>query len=359
MSPSYTLNLIGHLTAVTPLATTLPAASNQNKKDGPTPLPRMPFHFEGNSFEAPYFPGSGIRGRLRRIGVGLVRACFEEGFPLPTFYYLTIGGVKGKGGDDKASFKKSYDNRVKNPLIGLFGSGDPFHGGRAWIGHATPSEPISVGVIGGVRSDDFTRGGGEKLELLAPEDVALWEKQAIENRLRSQAEATIRNLEQKLRRAKKDEAEKIRNEIKRLTDQAEAHGQAAGSTTSVQLPLPGYEVIPPGTKLQQRITLDAVNEAELGLFFHIMKVFAINPVIGAKTAHHCGVVSGEWQYQLLDARTNEVLSRGEIALVPYEGLKMDIPLVEGAMKAFAERLARNEFDFAAPGRPGKDAGADD
>ena len=71
------------------------------RSDPPIPLPRMSVTVEdGNVTLVPYFPGSGIRGKLRRMAEEVVRFGLvgEDGvspFSVDDAYYLRNGGVKG------------------------------------------------------------------------------------------------------------------------------------------------------------------------------------------------------------------------------------------------------------------------
>ncbi|MGZ3298860.1 MAG: hypothetical protein ACXU8O_07575, partial [Asticcacaulis sp.] len=316
----------GALTAETPLTTTTPALkSRPHDPDRPSPLPKMTVTYGDNRATVPYMPGSGIRGRLRRCGIDLLRRISPEGLRLADYYYLAIGGVKGAGVENKADLAAAVARRAANPLVGLFGAATPWAQGRLSVSHAVPLAPVAEQYVTGVRVDDIGSAGAG-ITLLRPEDQAQWIEMAFHNTERSRREATLRRLKDELaartRAGTLREGELVQTQaqIDTLTRAVAEHRALAYGSHSVLRPLSGYEFIPPGAVLNQSLTLTHATRHEIGAFIAILREFAFNPVIGGRAAHHNGVVSARWRFTVRDSTSHDLVSQGTAAIVPYETL---------------------------------------
>ena len=352
------LRLEGEITAVSQLATSPPNTPTGTPaptplSDPPTPLPRMSITVDGGSAElVPYFPGSGIRGRLRRMAEEVVRygLAGEDGpspFGVDDAYYLRNGGVKGSEKEDKADILGAQARRDRNPLIGLFGAGAPWDKGRLNVGHARPTAPIRVDVVRGVRRDDFS-GGGDALVALAPEGRTQWLEMSQRKALAARERQRQRDLEKAARREMEPaEKKRLEEEAAALKSEIEKREAEAGVDVSVLMPLSGYEAIPAGTRLRHDFTLLRVNEHEVGLFLLALDRLALAPIIGAHGNHGCGIISGTWRVRLRSGDLGRYEEIGELALKPFEGL--DIPeRLRGMAESFGEPLRDGKFDFFAP-----------
>ncbi len=87
----------------------------------------------------------------------------------------------------------------------------------------------------------------------------------------------------------------------------------AGTDLSVQMPLPGYEVIPPGLPLSHRLVASQINDVELGLLVLALDKFAKSPFLGAHHAQGCGIVEASWAVSL-DGMA------GTLEIKPFMGL---------------------------------------
>ena len=351
----YTLVLEGTITAEEPLTTTPPTPKNAMKPDH-SALPRIPMGGGDVTELTPYFPGGGLRGVLRRRAFDEARSRGET-YTLRDYNYIVIGGVKGRkddpsAADDKGDLLKTLEMRNRNPLVGLFGAGDPWATGCLAVGHAIPEKKVEPAIITGMRRDDFARGG-EQLTLLSVEEQARWLETAQNNSKRSKLTTDIEAIDKKLgvpgkgrgKRAELSPEETEALKASRAQKQAELDGLGETvSSVSTQLPLAGYEVIPAGTKLNQRFVLRNARVQEIGLFLKALNRFAFDPHIGAKFAHGCGLVSGEWRATLTDATAMVSQKLEPVILKPYEPVQMDARLQE-MMEAYAAKADAGEFDY--------------
>ena len=348
MTPTYVVRLDGALTAETPLTTTPPALKGRpHDPDRPLPVPKMVVTYGDSRATVPYMPGSGIRGRLRRCGVDLVRRAMPEGLRLQDYYYLAIGGVKGADAERKSDFADAAARRAANPLIGLFGAGTPWMQGRLSVSHAVPRLPVTEQSVNGARLDDIG-GSGTAITLLRAEDQAQWIEMAFHNAERSRKEAALRRLKADLSgRGRAIERSELEAGLEALNREIAGHAARAYTDLSVQRPLSGYEFIAPGTVLNQSMTLTHATAFEIGAFVAILRAFALNPVLGGKAAHGNGVVSARWTVSVRESQATEIAGRGAIELVPFEPLRLDESFLDLCAADFLAALSEGRFDFTA------------
>lgn len=346
--PTYIVRLDGALTAETPLTTTPPALKGRpHDPDHPLPLPKMVVTYGDSRATVPYMPGSGIRGRLRRCGVEVVRPAQPDGLRLQDYYYLAIGGVKGVDAERKSDFAAAAARRAANPLIGLFGAGAPWMQGRLSVSHAIPRTPVTEQSVTGARLDDIG-AAGTAITLLRPEDQAQWIEMAFHNAERSRKDAMVRRLKTELSGRGRGERAELQAGLEALNREIAGHSARAYADLSVQRPLAGYEFIAPGMVLTQSMTLTHATAAEIGLFVVLLRNFALNPVIGGKAAHGNGVVSAHWTVSVRESRGDAVGERGDVLITPFESLTVKAPFLERCAKDFQDFLTDGRFDFAAP-----------
>ena len=349
--PTYIVRLDGALTAETPLTTTPPALRGRPyDADQPLPLPKMVVTYGDSRATVPYMPGSGIRGRLRRCGVDVVRRAMPEGLRLQDYYYLAIGGVKGAEAERKSDFAAAAARREVNPLIGLFGAGAPWMQGRLSVSHAVPRTPVTEQSVTGARLDDIG-GAGTAITLLRAEDQAQWIEMAFHNAERSRKDAVLRRLKGELagrgRGSAADRAERQAG-MESLSREIAGHSARTYAGLSVQRPLSGYEFIAPGTVLSQSMTLTHATAFEIGAFVAILRAFALNPVLGGKAAHGNGVVSAKWSVGVRESQASEMTGRGAIQLTPFEPLRLEEAFLDRCAADFLDALNAGRFDFTAP-----------
>lgn len=346
--------LKGTMTALAPLATSPPGGD----KKGPQRLPRERLPVDGQWIEQAHFPGRGIRGKLRRctlaaVNAALIRAAGAPVLTVEDWFYNSVGGVKGTGDEDKADLLAVRARRMANPLISLFGSGQPWMNGRLAVGHAVPTVPLTPVVQAGIRSDDFMRDAAG-LELLAPGEAERWLSMAVASSARSKAKAVGKSAERDLRRARRGSDEGLVQEAEgRLARSqataAEADGKAL-SSVSILMPLEGYEVIPRGTELAHDIRLANATAIEFGLFLAGMREFSLDPRLGAHLAEGCGTIEGRWTVHVREETSWSFALAGEIGLSPLDGLTISADVASRALAAWdeARETIAERFDFRAP-----------
>lgn len=353
-----TLLLDGTLTAVTPIAIIVPGS-----EDGRTPAgaPRKRLLRDGIVTETVYVPPSSLRGRLRHLLTSEVMRLQHEAdgrvFRPEDYIDTALGGVKDRkaeGEDDRrVDLKAIRETRARNPVVSLFGSMASGISGRLMVGDMTPSEPIAPASTGrSVRANPFVRNPAI-LDLL---DRARFEEFTRLNDRRTQAnrdEDKAKRLEQQLRgkkRAGSDLAEVAALEEERaaLLAKAKAGFAEAGGAVNIQQPLPGYDVIPEGSVMTNRIRLIEGTEVEMALLLLALDLLAKRPLIGGHTAHGCGEIAGSWRARLQDA--DGLAEAGILRLEPFAGLEIDnaSPMLRRAQaRAAAFAQEATDFDFRA------------
>ena len=292
-------------------------------------LPRMSYRVGDQYVYGAYFPAAGIRGKWRRLGRD-VMAEYLAPWNIEDHRAMTIGGVKGSGSEASIDLDGLRRLREQNPLQSLFGQSTGF--GQSWlagklsVGFAMPEVPLQVpDIITGIRSDDLKRNASE-ITYLTPDDAGRFKAMAIAERRYSQLgrslkklEASIKTLKSRRRKTadEKAELEALEQEKASLQEEQESLKESIGSDVSAQMPLSGYEVIPPGLRLNNRIMLRGVNDIEFGLFLRILGRFAMEPIVGAHIAHGCGVVGCDWDV----IRGGEVI--GHIQIDPFVNLQIE------------------------------------
>ena len=301
-------------------------------------------------------PSSSFRGKLRRSAVGLAREYMsnktgkEKALRLMDQFFLTIGGIKGKGAEKSRSAEWFDDLRKTNPLISIFGSGDPFIPGRISIPMLVANEPVKAEIADGVRSNDFTRSP-ENLDLLNPED-----QQVLYALLGGQKEQSgLKKRKKIIEKEIKDEIDPSEQALLKvqLAEIDEALEALVDVTKGValQLPLAGYERIPLGTRLSGRISIHRSNNVELGFLLATMDALSYTPIVGGKIANGCGEFS--FTATVSEASLgNPKTQIGEVIMNPYEGLKIidspDSTVLSEALSVWKDISITDTLEFSKP-----------
>ncbi|WP_395009081.1 hypothetical protein [Undibacterium sp.] len=307
------------------------------------------------------FPASGLRGTWRRAARDVVRKKViektgnEKPFSLDEHYLLTLGGIKGDEGMDRSSVAALDEWRRKNPLLSLFGAGDAgilgFVSGNLSVGNAVCKDPCEPVIFSGARSDDLYRDKTQ-INFLTDEDLDSLILRAKGGKVRSTISAEIKALDKeakKLARAGSLEEEaKARQKIESLEAELLSNKTSTGtSSNSIGMPLAGWQAIPQGQELEQRLMLRQSNLVELGLLIEALNQFAKFPILGAHYANGCGLVSGQWEF--FEVLENTTVSLGTISFEPFYPLKINSVVLGEAREAFAEFMQTSEWDFSIPG----------
>lgn len=292
-------------------------------------LPRMMVNDDsGNMVYTAYFPGSGIRGKLRRCSRDAWLNATGRKVSIEEMRTLTIGGVKGSGSEGSLQIAKIKALREENPVISLFGQSSGYDlgwvDGKAMIGMAVPEKPLTVPeIITGVRRDDLRQGQG--IEVLKPEELERLEELAEKEREAGRIRKHIRAIQRKIGEARRNENDEAVAEFSEELEAAEEAldeiNQQLDSDVSVLMPLSGYEVIPPGVRLKHRMVLRDVSAKDVMLFFDALNLFSHDPILGAHAAAGCGIVRASWDIRVLDGA--DVRKAGSVEVVPFDGIALN------------------------------------
>lgn len=348
--PDSTVIFVGHLVADQPLATCPPGLPTGGE-NAPKPVPAMPVMVGGVRENRLYFPAAGLRGKLRRAAVDVVRRAIAQGgdespFTLEDHYYLTLGGVKGNKKEDKGvQVLAIAEQRNRNPLVSLFGSGAPWMAGRLSVGHAVATTSVEPAVFSGVRTDDLARNP-DGLAHLQPGEHERFLASAAANHKRSHLKACQREAEARKKKARKDNVARAaaEAEIADLTRQIDDLSAVTVSSVSVGQILDGFEAIPAGCQLDHQMVVRNGTDVEVGLFLAALEEFAAFPRIGAHHARGCGQVSGSWDVRV--GRPGQGFRTvGRVTLHPFSGLDIEqapsetfLGMAQVAWAAAAERM---------------------
>ena len=367
LTPHTTYILSGHLVAEQPLATCSKDLADREGGSGkPIPVPST----QTADGRALYFPATGIRGALRRHALSAIHDILREHtgvsapFSLDQHYLHVLGGIKGSGDTNRASVKHLEQARVVNPHLSLFGAGDAgdlgFVKGRLHMGNAFAPTGVRPAVFSGARTDAFYRDP-EMVKRLSPDDVAALVLRAQGGRGRKEIEDDIKALKLQKRALVQAAGDKeagalIDAKIEALqADLVQLKSDTGTSDVSVGMPLAGYQAIPAGVSLTNRMHLMNSDAVELGLLLAGLAQWSMSPVLGAHHSTGCGMISGQWDV-FTPTLTGKVFL-GTVLLTPFEGLQVTGEALLAAQAAFADFMAAKRYDFAIPTLP-KTAKAD-
>lgn len=349
-----TFDFTGSFTAVQPLAT---CSKDLNDKEGgslkPIPVPSLK-KADGKHL---YFPATGIRGALRRAARDVIRELTikKTGNPTPfsldQHYFLTLGGIKGSGDEDRSTVAMESYWRHANPLLSIFGAGDAgvlnFVSGHLCVSNAVTKLPCEPVQFSGARADDIYRDK-HQARFLTDTDLDALISRSQGNKSRSTLQSQIKTFEKDLKKLKGD-AEKsaaIQAKIDTLKAQiVSVKGETGASDVSVGMPLAGWQAIPEGETLEARFTLFRASDIELGLFLKALNQFALFPVLGAHRANGNGLVSGEFTVSEIGTRRDAV---GTIKFTEMSPLEISGDVLERAIHAFDDWFASDKPDFSIP-----------
>ena len=293
----------------------------------------------------PYFPASSIRGAIRRSCRNVVFDLMSDTkWGLELHRLLTIGGVSTSGPEGDININAIREFRDRNPLISLFGAtsgpNNPWIEGFLSIGHAIPSDTFVPPIITGVRTDPVRRKPAE-ITMLDDVSAAALDDICNAGRTVSKLKRQIDELSADLKKAKKANDNVTVTEktaqIDELTEKLNEAAAISGTSVSIQLPLSGYEVIPPSLPLNQRIVARGITLVELGLLVAGLRRFAKDPLLGAHQAHGCGVARCEWDVTIGDIT-------GKVILYPFVDM-----IVEGSQLIDLFLKAEDQFNAAVAG----------
>lgn len=294
------LTLRGEITAITPISVTRPD-DNFKSLTADDKKPRLPRMGAKRDDVSPFIPGSSFRSGLRHSAVQVIAKMLNKKFTVDQIYMLVQGVDTTRltaSENVDGEIDKESDLRSINPFLSLFGRwGLPSHVG---VGDLIPVDKNCIFTAGaGVRTNEFIRNP-TAVNLIDDEQLG-YLKELLQNETSSAGEVreidgTIRKLLKQLRDAEsKLEKENINAEITILEERKkDVKANKVGSENTIQRPLSGFEAVIPNTVMNQRIVLQNVNKAELGLFLASVAEFSRSPIIGGHRNYACGAVSGEY-----------------------------------------------------------------
>lgn len=330
----------GYLTAEGPLSTTLPGLADKkpsSQNPMPTPIPKMGLKM--------YMPGAGIKGLLRHHGSMAMVEAFKEQtgkqIDLQSYYINTKGGIKGGGKETAIPLEMINAFRQKNPVVSLHGASTPWLTGKLIVTNAIVTKPIEPVVISGVRKDDLRNPiqRATMIEFLNPEAFEEWAQSIDETKENSDAGKAIKELQKQLKNATEE------SEILRLTAELEGIKQSKKDKgfVSAQLPLTGYEAIPVGAELEQKIILRNGSLIELGVLLLSLNRWAYDaPILGAHAATGGGLFNANWEV------TSAGETIGSVKFTPWVGIEVQGQLLDQAMNEARQYLATQAFDPRLP-----------
>lgn len=347
----------GHLKSESPLATCSKDLKDREGRDNqPMPVPTTVTEFGKRLM----FPATGIRGALRRRARDILRNAViaARGTPTPftldEHYFLTLGGIKGEGAQERSSVALEAGWRKKNPLLSMFGAGDAgvlgFVQGRLSVGNAVARDAMDPVIFSGARTDDFYRDKSQ-VRYLSEMDIQSLISRAKGGKDRSLLQAEIKTVERDMKKAQRDgkaeQADALKARVEALEAEVIAVKKDTGtSDNAIGRPLAGWQAIPQGCTMDHRMLLVRSNEIELGFLIETINGFAMDPVLGAHFAAGHGLVSGEWV--VYEADLNGRRELGAIGLRPYEPLQVTGEELTAARGAFKDFIDRKEWDFSIP-----------
>lgn len=348
----------GTLTAVEPLATCSKDLGDSVGNDKPKPVPSIT---HGDGTRTLYFPASGLAGTLRRRANTVVHRLMVEvtgnqkPFGIDDLYQNVLGGIKGKGAEDKSSVLHEQIVRERNPLLSLFGAGDAgfigFMQSKLHIGNAVAQPNIRAITISGARTDLFYRDPVMR-GWLSDDDLQGLVTSAIENSQDSKIKAELKKIGSAIIKAK-DDPEKL-VELR----QAEADLKAAmndDNKNSIGRPLAGYQAIPPSTTLTHNNRLYQATDIELGCLVAALNEWSLDPLIGAHKARGCGTVSGV--YDIKRVTHDGLVSLGTVTLTPHQPATIVGDELHSALAAFHAFMKSDKPFFGIPTKENTEANA--
>lgn len=292
-------------------------------------LPRL----DGEAF----IPFPQIKAGLRRAAVqAIVTASGQKLKNVDRYYFNMVGGIKAEkeeGANHDASLTMLEAVRQRNPVVGLFGSGDvlgTMAAGRIFGKHGMVNpNTVSYGSYGGVRSDDARRAP-DLMQMLIDGDTL---------------DEDVAKLHQKNahRTAKKKEIQKLRRDLKNMADEEkkaqfekiqkiEEEIKGVAASTLLSFPYVLTDCFSTG------MTLVGVTQIELGMLLAAMQNQAqCNPYLGAHKSSGFGEFSAHW---VLEGDTF-----GRVEQIPFVGIQIEGDMLQEAYDVFMDAATHGRFDL--------------
>lgn len=352
-----TFVLKGTISAIQPLATcSKELLDREGGSKSPVPVPSCKTEMGKRLM----FPATGLRGTFRRACNTAIRKRITKitgnptPFSLDEAYLGRLGGIKGKGEEERSSIAHVEEWRKKNPQLSLFGAGDAgflsFVDGNLSVSNAICVDSSQPQIFSGVRTNDFYREKNQVAYLTTDDVLALVEREKggkESSKLKKQIETAEKAHKKAIQEGNKEEVQKFEARIANLKLKKDEVELSSGTTSNpIGLLLDGYQAIPQGERLSSKLILTQSNEIELGLLLAGLDEFSRLPMIGAHYATGCGEIAVKWTvYEITDDGKDEIgtVSIGDFLPIELEGEKLT-----DALKAFETFMLSKEWDFSIP-----------
>lgn len=341
MKTNVTTNYVftGKLTAEGPLSTSLPALkpAKKGRTTPPMPIPRI-----GNRM---YMPGAAIKGLLRQHGSMTMVEAYKQytggAIDLMSYYINTKGGVKDASSEGLVPLELVQTFRQQNPVVSLHGASTPWITGKLLVTDAIADDDrLEALQVSGVRKDDLRNPihRAAMVEFLDAGALEEWSEMVTEGRDTSLLKKELAANQKKLKGMDPES-----KEAQDLSAEIEGQKNATEGAVPVLLPLPGYEAIPPGAQLSQKIVLRQGTLIELGVLLQSLDRWAKeSPVLGAHAATGGGQFNAQWTV------SDGINPIGTVSFIPWAGINIEGTVLREALVAANEFLADKAFNPVLP-----------
>lgn len=285
------------LTTVGPLSITMPTAEGQQgNKFNNFPMVTRGMDEDGNKQQTGYLPATTLRGFLRRAIVTdqMTHAAADgKHYTLQKAYADLIGQDAASESKDDIDLLKLRQTREENAVLDLFGSGLGIKS-RLLVSHFMPTHNVLPEVITGVRKDLEDTDG--VLDLISSSDRDIYLGRSGANSKRSAAATVVKNIEGKIRKAKKtgENIAELEVAMKEAQGVVERYESDMGGMTNSSRILTNYYVLPAGIELKGRLVIENARERDLPMLELALNELSKRPILGAQSARGCGEIEGDF-----------------------------------------------------------------
>lgn len=302
-----TVTTIGTLSISTPVAEG--ALANRFKN---FPVITRGLDAEGRPLQTGYLPATTLRGFLRRAIVtdAMAKAAADgKHYTLQRAYADLIGQDAESEKSEGIDLLKLRQIRDTNPVLDLFGSGIGIKS-RLLVSHFMPSVNVVPEVTTGVRKDLEDTDG--VIDMLTASDRETYLGRNDANSRRAAAGAVVKQLEAKLRKARKEKADTTdldaaMGEAKAKVEKFEAE---MGEMTNSSRTLTSYWALPPGLELKGRMVIQQHRERDVEMMALALDALSRHPVLGAQSARGCGEIAGVFDFMQSGVLTKRITVGG-------------------------------------------------
>ena len=285
----------GTLSTVGPLSIRLPVAEGSiaNRFQN-FPVMTRGITPEGQPLATGYLPATTLRGFLRRAVVtALMAKAAEDGkhYTLQRAYAELIGQDAESEKSEGVDLIKQRQLRESNPVLDLFGSGLGMKS-RLLVSHFMPAVNVLPEVATGVRKDlEDTEG---VIDLLVEADKEMYFGRNDANSRRAAAAAVVKQIESKLKKAKKEKADtaELDSALAAAKVTVERYETQMGDMTNSSRTLVSYYALPAGLDLTGRLIIQNVRDRDLEMIELALNALSLRPMLGAQVARGCGELKG-------------------------------------------------------------------